>query len=122
MPDPGTFTVLQVSVTAVITAAAGLPFALWRLRPTYRPEAVVLAEHGHGHPEHPSLEAAHERERNLGITGAQAGQQRLVGQTFHRQPGAVHIPWYGPTSCRDWSPRYQFRRCAVPPRLFSVAR
>jgi len=43
VPDPGTFTVLQITVTAVITAAAGLPFALWLLRPTYRAEAVVLA-------------------------------------------------------------------------------
>ena len=43
MADPGTFTVLHIAVTAVVTAAAGLPVVLWRLRATYRAEAVILA-------------------------------------------------------------------------------
>ena len=43
MADPGTFTVLHIAVTAVVTAAAGLPVVLWRLRATYRAEAVTLA-------------------------------------------------------------------------------
>lgn len=40
---PGTFTTLHIAVTALLTAAAGLPFALWRLRPTFPGEAWVLA-------------------------------------------------------------------------------
>ncbi len=43
MADPGTFTALHIAVTAVVTAAAGLPVVLWRLRATYRAEAVILA-------------------------------------------------------------------------------
>ena len=43
MADPGTFTVLHIAVTAVVTAAVGVPVVLWRLRPTYRAEAVALA-------------------------------------------------------------------------------
>jgi len=43
MADPGTFTALHIAVTALVTAAAGLPIILWRLRPTYRGEAVILA-------------------------------------------------------------------------------
>jgi len=43
MADPGTFTALHIAVTAVVTAAAGLPVILWRLRATYRAEAVILA-------------------------------------------------------------------------------
>ena len=37
MADPGTFTALHIAVTALVTAAAGLPIILWQLRPTYRP-------------------------------------------------------------------------------------
>jgi hypothetical protein len=40
---PDTFTALHISVTALITAAVGLPFAVWRLRPAFPGEAVVLA-------------------------------------------------------------------------------
>jgi hypothetical protein len=43
MADPGTFTALHIAVTAVVTAVIGLPVVLWRLRPTYRGEAVILA-------------------------------------------------------------------------------
>ncbi len=43
MPELGAFTALHITVTALITAAVGLPFALWRLRSTYRGEAVILA-------------------------------------------------------------------------------
>ena len=37
MAVPGTFTALHIAVTALVTAAAGLPIILWQLRPTYRP-------------------------------------------------------------------------------------
>jgi hypothetical protein len=43
MTDPGTFSILHIAMTAVITAAVGLPFAWWRLRATYPGEAIVLA-------------------------------------------------------------------------------
>ena len=43
MTDPGTFTALHIAITAVITAAVGLPVTWWRLRPTYPGEAIVLA-------------------------------------------------------------------------------
>ena len=34
MADPGTFTALPIAVTALVTAAAGLPIIPWRLRAT----------------------------------------------------------------------------------------
>jgi hypothetical protein len=43
MTGPGTFTTVHIAITAVITAAVGLPLAWWRLRPTYPGEAIVLA-------------------------------------------------------------------------------
>jgi hypothetical protein len=43
MTDPGTFTTLHIAITAVITAAVGLPIAWWRIRPAYPGEAITLA-------------------------------------------------------------------------------
>jgi len=98
MADPGTFTALHIAVTALVTAAAGLPVIPWRLRATYRAEVVILAALARCSRVRVAAQRQHactqrrrcrpvQRER-LGGTGPRVRCPRLLRRsaTTHRRP------------------------------------